>query len=579
MADKALLGDNVAINIPLGSTDETASKIDELPPAYEYPKIDFSSGWKDRGFAIVFYIHTIAVIITGSVLGYLMMRPDVTKNAAEMQEDAQVDSKVKLLLFPLGGAAAASGLVSFATFFLLQLCAGRLIVCSLILVIIVEIVTGVLLLLLVHWGACIPSFILLFITLLFICCVRKRIPFAEVHLRVGCAVLRKYPSLILVTLVLFVVEVLWLIFWCLMVAGILHASGHSFSTVNNNTAVSTTRNYMNYSSTFAMYDRRFTPTTTSAYMVDRKPTRLRTSTYRTNTATNRIARSVNRYNTKEDSSNNEKSLSRRIVTSIISFALLLSWYWGAVTFANVAHFVTACAVGRWWFTGDAAQQYTTGTSLKRAITTNFGTIAFGSLLEAIIKALRSNSEGSNNKGLFACFAQFILRMLEKIIGYMNDWAFIYSALTGQSFLQASLSFIELFKKRGWTMVINDALIGYCLAIINFLVGIVSATVSGLITYVILRNSPLESINIYIISIMAIFGFIIGTLLSTIMTTILSSCVRTVFVCFALNPAALGATHPEHLKRLTDVWHEFRPQEFAGSGYDQHLLKPDSAFTA
>jgi hypothetical protein len=170
-------------------------------------------------------------------------------------------------------------------------------------------------------------------------------------------------------------------------------------------------------------------------------------------------------------------------------------------------------------------------------------------------------------------------MLEKIIGYMNDWAFIYSALTGQSFLQASLSFIELFKKRGWTMVINDALIGYCLAIINFLVGIVSATVSGLITYVILRNSPLESINIYIISIMAIFGFIIGTLLSTIMTTILSSCVRTVFVCFALNPAALGATHPEHLKRLTDVWHEFRPQEFAGSGYDQHLLKPDSAFTA
>jgi hypothetical protein len=311
-------------------------------------------------------------------------------------------------------------------------------------------------------------------------------------------------------------------------------------------------------------------------MIDGKPTRrLRTSTYGTDTPIYRNSRSLDRYSTGKNRSTEEENPVRRIIGTIISFALLLSWYWGAVTFANIAHFITACTVGRWWFTADAAEQYKPGTSIKRAFTTNFGTICFGSLLEAIIKALRSNADGRNRSGFFSYIAQCILQILEKIIGYMNDWAFVYSALTGQSFLEASRSFIDLFNQRGWTMVINDTLIGYCLAIINFLVGIVSATISGLVTYIITRNSQIESGTVVIIVMMAVVGFIIGMLLSTIMTTILSSCVRTVFVCFALNPAALGATHPNHLKRLTAVWHEFHPKEFADSGYNQHLLKPDS----
>ena len=39
----------------------------------------------------------------------------------------------------------------------------------------------------------------------------------------------------------------------------------------------------------------------------------------------------------------------------------------------------------------------------------------------------------------------------------------------------------------------------------------------------------------------------------IFASILSSSARTVFICFARNPAALATTRPDNLKRLMQVW--------------------------
>ncbi|CAF4076802.1 unnamed protein product, partial [Adineta steineri] len=48
-------------------------------------------------------------------------------------------------------------------------------------------------------------------------------------------------------------------------------------------------------------------------------------------------------------------------------------------------------------------------------------------------------------------------------------------------------------------------------------------------------------------------------------------------CFALNPAALGATHPEHLQRLTKAWSKFYPTEFTASGYVDQLPNTEILF--
>ncbi|CAF5165116.1 unnamed protein product, partial [Rotaria magnacalcarata] len=120
-------------------------------------------------------------------------------------------------------------------------------------------------------------------------------------------------------------------------------------------------------------------------------------------------------------------------------------------------------------------------SIKRAFTTNIGTICFGSLFQAIIKALRFFTDG-RKKSIIACIIDCILQIIEKLIGYLNDWAFTFAALTGEGFVQASRSFITLFKQRGWTAIINDSIVGTTLMFINLGIGIISAAAGGSIIY-------------------------------------------------------------------------------------------------
>ncbi|CAF4360561.1 unnamed protein product [Rotaria sp. Silwood2] len=572
MADKGMLSDNFTVNIPLQYNDETETKLDtDSPPPYELPQLDFSGGWKDRGFAIVFWIHTVAVILVGLILGVpvlISLMKDIKVNELE-QVSAKFDFKP--FIYGLSAAVGVGGLASLLKFSLLQACAGQLIKCSFLVIIMMQIILGVILFFIL-WPLCfIPVFFLLII-LIYLSCVRKRISFAEAHLQAGCASLRNHPSLILIALVMLIVELLWFIFWFLMALGVQHTlfNSTSFMNFNTNDSVNSTTK-LDMTSTKPLWIK----TTNSGFdgqnkLVNSTPFWMKE---KQTTKTMNIY-SINQQgkynNTQQDSTNSTQEWYSGYVRNIILFLLLLSWYWGAITFGNIAHFVTACAVGEWWFTGEASEQYSLGSSIKRAFTTNFGTICFGSLFEALIKAARSVADDKRQKSILSCIFVCILRILEKVIGYLNEWAFIFAALTGQGFVQASRSFIDLFKQRGWTVIINDTLVGTTLMLINLGIGLISAAAAGLIIYLLISD-PLEKLAPIII--IVFISFLIGVLMSSIITTILTSCVRTVVVCFALNPAALGATHPDYLKKLTEVWHKVYAQEFANSGYAKQFVEP------
>lgn len=62
------------------------------------------------------------------------------------------------------------------------------------------------------------------------------------------------------------------------------------------------------------------------------------------------------------------------------------------------------------------------------MTTSFGSICFGSLIVAIIQALRQlahQARQNGDAGILACIAECILGCLESIAEYFNKWAFIY----------------------------------------------------------------------------------------------------------------------------------------------------------
>jgi hypothetical protein len=264
---------------------------------------------------------------------------------------------------------------------------------------------------------------------------------------------------------------------------------------------------------------------------------------------------------------------------LFAIVLLTSLFWGALTFRGITHFVTACVVGQWWFTADAHRQYAVETSVQRAFTTSFGTISFGSLILAFIKALRViaqvNESNARRNGniillLISCIFVCVLRIFEGLVRYLNEWAFVFAALTGQSFRTASRSFLDLFQQRGWTMIINDDLTGSALTIVTIAIGFISAALGGIAVYAAMPHSPSRAA---IAGMAAFFCFKIGITMGTVMASILSAGVRTAFVCFAINPAALGATHPEHLQNLLIAWYKFHPQEFAASGFAMYLPKP------
>ncbi|CAF3872720.1 unnamed protein product, partial [Rotaria sp. Silwood1] len=132
-----------------------------------------------------------------------------------------------------------------------------------------------------------------------------------------------------------------------------------------------------------------------------------------------------------------KDLSIHIVYVIIEFVALLLWCWGAATIVGIVRFISACIVGQWWFGNSAEPQYTLGTSIKRAFTTNFGTICSGSLHRAVIKPERSSIKQKTRTNVLASDTACVFQSQDKVVDDMNEWAFVYTALTGQSFGEAS----------------------------------------------------------------------------------------------------------------------------------------------
>ena len=474
-----------------------------LPPATDYPKIEFNSGWagwKDRGFGIAFWIHVIVVIALAFALGIPAIRSDVQKPYDDPTRTV-FDYNADLFLRVFVGAAACSGCVAFVAFFVLQRCAGRIIKCALFMGVAMQILLCVTLFI-VAWPMGIIALIFVLISIWYIYYVRNRIAFAEAHIQVGCAALRSHPSILIVAVAMLAVQMVWICLWGLMALGFEHLMNRSNNPHSNGAG-----------------------------------------------------------------------------GGIFAIVLLTSLFWGALTFRNITHFVSACVVGQWWFTADANRQYAVETSVQRAFTTNFGTISFGSLILAFIKALRifaqaneSNARRDNNIVLLliSCIAVCILKIFEGFIGYLNEWAFVFSALTGQSFRSASRSFLDLFQQRGWTLIINDDLAGSALTIVTIAIGFVSAAIGGISVYTVMPNSQSRAA---IAGMAAFFCFTIGIAMGTILASILSSGVRTAFVCFAMNPAALGETHPEHLQNLLSAWYQFHEQAFVASGFSTYLPRP------
>jgi hypothetical protein len=173
------------------------------------------------------------------------------------------------------------------------------------------------------------------------------------------------------------------------------------------------------------------------------------------------------------------------IGSGIVFLFLVSYYWTHQVIQNTVHVTVAGVIGTWWFVPDEASScYSPALkdSFVRATTYSFGSICFGSLLVAVVQALRTLQHmlrENDDFNFLVCIIDCILACIESIIAYLNTWAYVYVGLYGYSYLDAGRNVITLFQNKGWTTLITDDLAQNVLFMMSVGIGLATGLI-GLI---------------------------------------------------------------------------------------------------
>lgn len=263
----------------------------------------------------------------------------------------------------------------------------------------------------------------------------------------------------------------------------------------------------------------------------------------------------------------------------IFFLLLVSLYWTGTVLLNIVRVTTSGAVGTWCFVPEEASGCCSSaviSSFVRSMTYSFGSICFGSLLEALVTALRVLAENARDQSredndgcasILYCVLECILSLLEDIIEYFNQWAYVLIGIYGYGYLESGRRVMELFRARGWTAIITNDLVGYVLSFTSVVVGILTG-LCAVIIEMLASSGKGTGLSFFVGDVgsdvtarwIAFFiGIFVGIFISSIMMNVLKGAVNTVIVCYADGPQKLEENHPQLTYNMAKSWVSVFPE--------------------
>jgi len=233
---------------------------------------------------------------------------------------------------------------------------------------------------------------------------------------------------------------------------------------------------------------------------------------------------------------------------VLSLYLLFSLYWTSEVIKNVLH-VTVCGVfATYYFLvglgASAGPKYPVLASTRRALTYSFGSIAFGSLVIALVELLREVLRSSmEDRSFLGVCVQCMMACIQNLVEYFNFYAFTEVAIYGKSFISASRDTWQLIKRSGAEIIINDNLIGFVFNII----GVCSMVLVGLVGYLVARsfNTLEKNMEVQI----GVACGIVGLVIMTLASNLIHSGVASTIVCYCEDPDVLRRTKPELYARF------------------------------
>jgi len=213
--------------------------------------------------------------------------------------------------------------------------------------------------------------------------------------------------------------------------------------------------------------------------------------------------------------------------------MLFGFLWVSAFISSVFQHTVAGAISSWYFSRDVRTvrpaRAPALSSLFRSITTSFGSLAFGSLLIAIVETMHVMLywvKKANYKNRFAVFVvkclQCLLSCVECALKFVNKYAVIYVAMHGYSFCKAARECMELISRNFFNTVVTEMIGGFVLfmgkiAFTALATFVTVAAVDGL-------HRPLSGITL---GMTALISFVVLHIISLI----IGAGIDTVFVCY------------------------------------------------
>ncbi|KAI8594673.1 choline transporter-like protein [Dissophora ornata] len=241
--------------------------------------------------------------------------------------------------------------------------------------------------------------------------------------------------------------------------------------------------------------------------------------------------------------------------------LMFVMFWNTEVLKNIVHVTVSGVFGVFYYfdgPNSSAPPSPTLSSAKRALTTSFGSICFGSLLIAILQTIRyilSALRSDSDDGLMAFLAgvaECLLSLLEGLFEVFNKFAFTQVAIYGKPFITAARDTWALIKNRGLEALVNDNLVGNVLVMGSASVALLSSLYGYLFLKLVQPEFYQKNESLAVFGVIAL-EFMLGVAMMSIPNNVLDSGVTATFVALAEDPQTLYRTKPELFNAIANQY--------------------------
>ncbi|KAH7479925.1 Protein PNS1 [Phytophthora ramorum] len=462
----------------------------------------------------IFLLPFVAVVVLTAV--FAAKYGDEFIDATQVQ-DVSESSGVKLLLRVVGLSALAAAGLSVVWIAFMVLLAEVLIWVALLTIIALNIAAAIFLTKKAYdsgadwyWWPAVVFGLIALLTILYVCCIRKRIKFAAAHLKVAGKAIFRLPMTLLVALVMVGVQIGWAVLWVLGSLGVMFH-----------------QDYIKLESTC---------TTESC---DLK--------YKTGAIVGVLCGMLLVYFW--------VTFVLRNIIGVTTAGTVAAWKNAANT-----PFITT---GAWL----RAVTLNLGSIC-------FGSLIVAILETVVwILHILAWLAGRSGNCCLACLLSClscIISCIESWIEFFNRFAYSYVGCYGYSFVTASRHVFKLFAAKGWSAIVNDDLTGNVFWLGNIIIGAVTAYIGVQIVddTDTARLAMFSHPDVFV----AFFCFFTGYGINNLFMSIVASAVTTIFVLWAEDPHGWQLTRPKHYETLHKAWLKIYPDEY-NNGYGKQANTP------